>query len=93
MDRIGIAWFSEQEYARIHEMMRDVVGSFPAFYDQWREKTEDYERYWKRRGHLTVRVNVDLDDFLAWCSVRSAQPNNQTLMNYVHNIVMPPRRN
>jgi hypothetical protein len=79
---IGLAWFRPEDYSqilKIVEQPRDLSGD----YNQWLEKTEGTERYWKRRGFLVVRVVVDPEKFLAWCSARSVEPNGDALGRFV----------
>jgi hypothetical protein len=65
------------------------LGDFPLDYDKWRERTEDSERYWKRRGKLVVRHVVNLDDFLAWCSGQGVDPDGRFLDAYAERQISP----
>lgn len=87
-ERVGVAWFDEESYLRIWDVMNDPYA-FPFNYDEWRKRTENFERNWKRRGHLTVRIVVDPDAFFAWCKAASREVNVYSLERFVHQAVSP----
>ena len=82
LHRAGVEWFEPESYARLLKVMLKPHG-MPGDYKQWREATENSERFLKRSGHLVVRVVIDPDDFLAWCAARSLQPNSNTISRFV----------
>lgn len=82
IDRIGVGWLDPETHARMMEVMLQP-HDIPALYERWREKTETYERAWRRRNHLVARIKIDMDVFLAWCATRAFQPNGNALEIYV----------
>jgi len=65
------------------EIMTDPQA-IPWNYERWREKAQTQERHWKATtNRLVVRVVVDPEKFLAWCTVNARQPGSQSLERYV----------
>jgi hypothetical protein len=86
--RIGLAWYEPQDYARMLEIM-NYPGGMSRSYERWREVAENDERSWKRRrgGFMPIRVVINPDKFLAWCSARSKEPNIYTVGSFVQEAI------
>jgi hypothetical protein len=56
--------------------MREIVvdsDNFPQTHERWRHEAESYERRWKSRGHLVIRIVIDPEAFLRWCTAASVE--------------------
>src|SRR4051794_35516001 len=73
-----ITWFEPQTYSALSELLKGAFD-YPADYDHWRKVSEAAERYWISRGFHVIRVTVDQEGFLAWCSKRFVKPNSKVL--------------
>lgn len=63
----GLAWYRRQDYPRILQIMADAELLPPTF-DKWQGKAEKLEREIARKGGKPVRVQIDPDKFVAWCT-------------------------
>ncbi len=73
-----ITWFDPETYSRMKWLLNGAFD-YPPNYDQWRRLSEAAERYWISRGSHVIRVTVDYDGFLSWCSKRFVKPNSKAL--------------
>src|SRR5689334_6735055 len=81
IQRRGVAWFSPETHARMREIM--VECDFPRTFERWQHRAKTYENQWKSRGHLVVRVVIEPEEFLRWCSDTAIEPNTKALEQYV----------
>jgi hypothetical protein len=79
---VGIAWYREEVYERIMELMADGA-SFPKTHASWRHKAVRMERELKRQGLKPVRVEVDPGSFQQWCARRGAAPDSEARNQFV----------
>lgn len=79
--RHGIPWFSPENYARIREIVIDHED-LPLSFDDWRERAENQKSYWNRRNDLAVPVDIDPDQYVAWCGAQGFDPRRNFLKRY-----------
>ena len=79
---VGIAWYREESYERIMELMADGA-SFPKTHASWRHKAVRMERELKRQGLKPVRVEVDPAAFQRWCSRRGTAADSDARNQFV----------
>jgi hypothetical protein len=79
---VGIPWYLPQTYGRIVEIMADG-SSFPKTHGSWRQKAMRMEREIKRQGTKPVRVVVDPEGFLRWCTARSLAADSAARKRFV----------
>jgi hypothetical protein len=70
---IGITWYARRDYPRVLQLMDDA-SELDETYDAWLKNAQNAERELRRQGHKVVRTKMDLDAFLAWCTVRGERP-------------------
>ncbi|MFC4174053.1 hypothetical protein ACFOYU_18700 [Microvirga sp. GCM10011540] len=73
--RIGLPWYSREDYPRIRAMMNDPHNLAPS-YDQWFMAAQNNERVAQEAGLEVVRVPITPEDFAAWCSARGVEPGS-----------------
>jgi len=79
--RKGIPWFTPENYARVLDIVLDH-GELPASYDDWRESAERDKRDWNCRGNLAVPVDVNPDQYVAWCETQGFDPRRNFLKRF-----------
>lgn len=65
----GIPWYRREDYPRILEIMRDGDG-LPGTYEEWEQLAEQAEREFGRPLAPAIRVYIDPDQFVTWCTMR-----------------------
>jgi hypothetical protein len=80
--RIGLPWYSRENYPTIREMMSDRHNLAPA-YDQWLAAAENNERVGEQAGLEIVRVLIDPGSFAQWCAEKGLDPGSAARMSYV----------
>ena len=63
---VGVAWYTEQEWARVRACAADPDG-FEATYPEWLKMAEDALKEIRREVGNPVKVFVDADELAAWC--------------------------
>jgi hypothetical protein len=63
---VGISWYRRDTYQRCLNVFHDA-DSLPASFDDWLRRAEEVERQILGKGMKCLRVEIDLDLFLAWC--------------------------
>lgn len=61
----GMAWYREQDYRRILEIMEDA-DIFPKTYKRWKYLTRRREIRLKAAGWSIVRAIIEPEKFLTW---------------------------
>ena len=80
--RIGLPWYSCDDYPRIREMMSDRHNRAPT-YDQWLMAAQNNERVGRQAGLEIGRVMIEPEAFARWCAERSLEPGSAARMEYV----------
>ena len=82
IDRIGIAWFDRNTHACMQEILLQP-HDIPWLYERWLERAENRVRIHKTYNRLVLKIVIDPDVFLAWCTDRSVAPDGAALGSYV----------
>ena len=80
---VGIAWYHQQDYHRILDIMEDA-DLLPAGYDEWLKSAETGERQLKRSGQIVVRAVINPDEFPSWCRTRSLKIDAEGRMRWAN---------
>lgn len=73
---VALPWYRRADYPRILQIMADA-DQLPVTYDKWLGRAEQMERHLARQGHATMRVNIDPDQFVAWCAASGQNIDNR----------------
>lgn len=66
---IGIPWYRPEDWARVKSIMPDA-GKLHDTFAEWEREARRTEREVRRQRQRVERVMLDLDAFLAWCTIR-----------------------
>ena len=79
IEAMKIVWFSHDNYPKIRELLTD--GShLPDHYEHWVELTENLF------ADLEIKkINIEPDEFQAWCASRGMTPNLTACRKYIVN--------
>jgi hypothetical protein len=80
--RIGLPWYSREDYARIREMMIDRHNLAPT-YDAWLAAAENNESVGREAGLQIDRIMIEPEAFSRWCAEKSVEPGRTARMEYV----------
>ena len=80
--RIGLPWYSREDYPRIRDMMIDRHNLAPT-YDAWLAAAENNEDVGRQAGLQVVRITIEPDAFARWCAEKSVEPDSAARMGYV----------
>lgn len=80
--RIGLPWYSRQDYPDIRDMMADR-HNLALTYDQWLVAAENNETVGRQAGLEIVRILIEPSSFAHWCSAHGLVPDSEARMRYV----------
>lgn len=63
----GFAWYRREHYARVLAIMANAAA-LPRSFDQWLKNAETGEQRLRAQGWIVHRIDLDPDQFLAWCA-------------------------
>jgi hypothetical protein len=66
---LGIAWYREDDYPSILDVMTDS-HLLPRTFREWKKRAESTESQALREGKIVVRAVIDPKAFPGWCVVR-----------------------
>ena len=79
-DPMKIVWFSHENYPKIRELLKDG-WYLPDHYEHWIELVE------KLFAGLEIqKINVEPDEFQAWCVLRGMTPSLTACRKYILNL-------
>lgn len=78
---IGVVWYRSRDYPRILEIMADA-HLLPRSYHAWRKQAEEAYAQRARSGVTLVRVYLDPQEFIAWCTSNGHEVDAQGRMAF-----------
>jgi hypothetical protein len=80
--RIGVAWFDREQWQRLTEVVPDR-DELDETFQQWERGAKRTLEELKRKGQLVEKAPIQIDDLLAWCTLRGLTPNGKARSEYV----------
>jgi hypothetical protein len=80
--RIGLPWYSREDYPRIRDMMIDRHNLAPT-YDTWLAAAENNENVGRQAGLQISRIMIEPDTFAKWCTEKGFEPDSAARIKYV----------
>jgi hypothetical protein len=78
----GVAWYRPEQWARLREISEDVEN-LDDTYEEWRQKAEQALREGIPADVTVEKVDIDVEEVLAWCNVLGLPMNAQSRARYV----------
>ena len=77
----GVVWYRPEQWARLREISEDVEN-LEDTHEEWRQKAEQLLR--DCPANVTMeKVEIDVEEVLAWCNVLGLHMNAQSRARYV----------
>ncbi|SCY31423.1 hypothetical protein [Microvirga guangxiensis] len=80
--KIGLPWYSRNDYAEIRNMMADRHNLAPS-YEQWLAAAENNESVGIQAGLEIERILIEPSSFSRWCATNGLEPDSVARMRYV----------
>ena len=80
--RIGLPWYSREDYPRIREMMADR-HNLASTYEAWLSAAENNENVGRQAGLQIDRITIEPDGFARWCAEKGVEPDSAARRDYV----------
>ena len=78
----GVAWYRPEQWARLREVSEDVEN-LDDTYEAWLQTAERLLRDGIPADVTVEKIDIDVEEVLAWCSVRDLPMNAQSRSRYV----------
>lgn len=78
----GVAWYRSSQWQRLREVVEDVEN-LDESYEAWLQTAERMIREGIPSNLSIEKVDVDVEDLLAWCNVRGLAVNAKARSQYV----------
>jgi hypothetical protein len=80
--RIGLPWYSREDYQRIREMMADR-HTLASTYESWLAAAENNESVGREAGLHVNRILIEPEAFARWCAEKNVKPDSAARRDYV----------
>jgi hypothetical protein len=78
----GVAWYRPEEWTRLREVSEDVEN-FDETYEAWEQTAERMLREGIPDDVTVEKIDIDVEEVLAWCNVLGLPMNAQSRARYV----------
>ena len=82
---IGIAWWRREQWDRLLEISEDAEGQYDS-YDEW-EADAEKNLAGGANGIAGEKVDIDVEELLAWCNENGLTVNGQSRAQYVTKVM------
>ena len=80
---IGMAWYKRENYTRNKSMFEDG-NKLHDTYDEWLKAAEIGRKSLESKGAKVVCVDIDPDEFSAWCKKSGMKLNAEARTSYTN---------
>ena len=78
----GVAWYRRDQWQRLREVSEDVEN-LEETYDAWLETAERMIREGIPENVAVEKMDIDVEEVLAWCNVQGLPMNTQSRARFV----------
>ncbi len=83
---VGIAWYRPGQWQRLREISSDAE-SLEDTYEEWLTIAEQNVRKANRPNLSIEKVDVDVEELLAWCNERGLEVDGNSRSQYVSELM------
>ena len=89
---IGIAWYRQEDYFKIQQIMVDA-HKLPDTFARWLKQANQGIQHLTAQGHIVEKVYIDPNTFPAWCADRGLNVDAHARMTFANDSVAGKYRN
>ena len=78
----GVAWYRPEQWQRLRDIAEDV-DNLEETYDAWLQTAERMLRDGIPAGVVVEKIDIDVEEVLAWCNERGLPMNAQSRTQFV----------
>src|SRR5437870_13809954 len=78
----GVAWYRPEQWERLRDVSEDV-DNLEETYDAWLKTAERMIRDGIPTDVRVVKIDIDVEEVLAWCNVKGLAMNAESRSRYV----------
>ena len=79
---VGAYWINEEDYPALLRIFADG-DRMPRTWPVWLKMAEEMEQGLKAYGHVVMRVRIDPDTYLDWCTAHGTSPGGAGRKKFV----------
>lgn len=88
---VGVPWYRKGDYARLRASFADGARLHET-YAGWSAAARATEAHLVAQGHRAVRVEIEPEEFAAWCSARDVAQDAEARMRYANEFAYLDKR-
>ena len=88
---VGVPWYRKGDYARLRALFADGARLHET-YGGWLAAARTAETHLVAQGHRVVRVEIEPDEFVVWCSGHDIAPDAEARMRYANEFAYLDKR-
>jgi hypothetical protein len=88
---VGMPWYRKADYARLRASFADGARLHQT-YAEWSAAARATEAHLAAQGHRVVRVEIEPEEFVAWCSALNVVPDSEARMRYANEFASLDKR-
>ncbi|HMK66211.1 MAG TPA: hypothetical protein VK564_10480 [Thermodesulfobacteriota bacterium] len=91
-DIIGIPWYKDEATYRKALVIFDDIENMPGSFEGWKALVERQLELIRSEGNIALRVDIDPETFVAWCTSHGLIANSQGLIAFVNRVTLEYRK-
>ncbi len=88
---VGVPWYRKGDYARLRALFVDGARLHET-YGGWLVPARATEAHLVAQGHRVVRVEIEPEEFVAWCSAHDVAPDVEARIGYANEFAYLDKR-
>ena len=81
---VGYAWYPKDEYQKLIDSSRDNLEELVPTYDLWKTKADENIEYYRNKGYLVVKVNIQVKELDKWLLANALPNTGENRQKYVN---------
>ena len=77
----GVAWYRSSQWDRLREVSEDS-DKLENTYEEWLAMAEDFMKNFNTPGIKLVKVDIDVEELINWCSINNQPINSETRSDF-----------
>jgi len=79
---VGVGWYRPEQWERLLEIVSDR-DQLESTHEEWLENASRVFNFLKREGLPVVKMDINVEDLLAWCAKQGLAVNGDSRAKYV----------
>lgn len=82
----ALVWYRKEHWQELRDLFTDT-NRLPTTFEQWEKMAEENLAKIKAEGDIPVKVFVEPDKFMQWCTMKKMQPDAEARTTFAIEVV------